>query len=131
VSGVLLDTHVWFWYLIGSLRLPDGLRSVIDEETEHCWLSPISVWEAAMLAHRGRIRIDGPFRDWFERAAELLPLRDAPLNHEVAVTSRELDLPHQDPADHFLAATALVYDLEVLTVDGRLAAADWLPTRSE
>jgi PIN domain nuclease of toxin-antitoxin system len=48
----------------------------------------------------------------------------------VAVTSREIELPHQDPADHFLAATALVYDLELLTVDTHLADAEWLPTRS-
>ena len=83
-----------------------------------------------MLARRGRVRIEGSFREWFERASALLPLREAPLTHEVAVTSREIELPHQDPADHFLAATALVYDLELLTVDTRLTGADWLPTRS-
>jgi PIN domain nuclease of toxin-antitoxin system len=40
-------------------------------------------------------------------------------------------LPHRDPADHFLAATTLVYDLTLITVDGRLTQATWLPTRSQ
>ena len=48
------------------------------------------------------------------------PLREAPLNHEVAIQSRSLDLPHQDPADPFLAATAIVYDLTLVTADDRL-----------
>ena len=31
-----------------------------------------------------------------------------------------IDLPHQDPADRFLAATARVYDLTLVTADERL-----------
>ncbi|MEE8585393.1 MAG: PIN domain-containing protein [Acidobacteriota bacterium] len=42
--------------------------------------------------------------------------------------SREIDLPHQDPADRFLAATALIYQMTLLTVDTRLIDADWLQT---
>ena len=44
----------------------------------------------------------------------------APLNHEVALQSRAIDLEHQDPADRFLVATALVYDLTLVTADERL-----------
>jgi PIN domain nuclease of toxin-antitoxin system len=130
LRGYLLDTHTWFWFLIGSDRLPRGLNTLIDQETRDCWLSPISVWELALLAHRGRVRIDEPFRDWFARAMELLPLREASMNFEVTLMSREVQLPHEDPADHFIASTALVYELDLLTVDGRLTGADWLPTRS-
>jgi PIN domain nuclease of toxin-antitoxin system len=49
---------------------------------------------------------------------------------EVALVSHELALRHRDPADRFLAASALVYDLTLLTVDERLRRARWLPTRS-
>ena len=49
-----------------------------------------------------------------------LPLREAVINQEVAIQSRYIDLPHQDPADRFLAATALVYDLILVTADRRL-----------
>ncbi|MEE4356656.1 MAG: PIN domain-containing protein [Desulfococcaceae bacterium] len=49
-----------------------------------------------------------------------LSLREAPLNFEVAVRSREISLTHQDPADRFLAATPLVYGLKLVTSDERL-----------
>ena len=59
-----------------------------------------------------------------------MPVRDAPLTREVALVSNELDLPHRDPADRFLAATALVFGLMLVTLDRRLQMADRLPTYS-
>ena len=49
-----------------------------------------------------------------------MPFKQAMINHEVAIQSRLVDLPHQDPADRFLAATAMVYDLILVTADLRL-----------
>ncbi len=72
--------------------------------------------------------IDGQYRDWVAAAQQALPLHDAALNREVAQTCLELARPHPDPPDRFLAATALVYDLTLCTVDRRLSAARWLPT---
>ncbi len=131
MTGFLLDTHIWLWHLVGSERLPPGLREAIEEAPDRCWLSPVTVWELGKLVERGRVEIEGDYRAWVEEAGRLLPLRDATLNREVAMRSLEIDLPHPDPADRFLAATALVWDLTLLTVDRRLTLADWLPTRSE
>lgn len=130
MTGFLLDTHVWLWYLAGSAELPKGLRSTIDGSAGDCWLSPVSVWEAGLLASRGRIRMRPGLREWVARATQRFPLREAPVNLEVAVRTHEIKLPHRDPADHFIAATALVYELTLLTVDERLAKARWLRTRS-
>ncbi len=49
-----------------------------------------------------------------------LPLVEAPVTHEVAIQSRLVNLPHSDPVDRFLAATALVYDLTLVTADRHL-----------
>ena len=130
LRGYLLDTHIWFWYLTGSERLPHGLRGLIDEAQDECWYSPISVWELGMLKERGRIRISGQFRSWMIKAIELFPIKEAPFIFEVAIVSKELELPHEDPADHFIAATAIVYELTLLTVDHRLLGLDGLPSRS-
>jgi len=66
-----------------------------------------------------------------EEAGRRFPVEDAGLSREVAIVSHEIELPHGDPADRFLAATALVYRLTLLTVDERLSSAPWLPIRSE
>ena len=131
MTEFLLDTHIWFWYLIGSDRLPRGLRNLLDTPQQVSWLSPISVWEVGMLATRGRIQLHAELRQWVSQARQQFSLQDAPLNLEVALTSKEIMLPHRDPADHFIAATAIVYGLTLLTVDQHLTQAKWLPTLSE
>jgi len=127
----LLDTHIWLWYLIGASRLPSGLRAAIDGSSSRVWLSPISVWEVGMLEARGRLRLVGGFRAWTDEADRRFPVEEAGLSREVAIVSHEIELPHRDPADRLLAATALVYRLTLITVDERLSSAPWLPTRSE
>jgi PIN domain nuclease of toxin-antitoxin system len=42
------------------------------------------------------------------------------LNREVALQSRRLSIPTQDPADRFIAATAQVYELILVTDDRNL-----------
>lgn len=130
MTSFLLDTHIWLWYLGGSQRLPQGLRRLMDAGRSDFWVSPISVWETGMLLARGRIRLPVPLRSWIDQALETFPVNEAAVNKELALVSQEVKLPHQDPADHFLAATALVYELVLMTVDERLTKLKWLPTRS-
>jgi len=67
--------------------------------------------------HKGRIRVANPL-EWVERAAD--QLREAPLTQEIVRASFGLSLPHADPADRFLAATAKVLKLTLVTADQRL-----------
>jgi PIN domain nuclease of toxin-antitoxin system len=130
VTGLLLDTHVWLWYLSGSRKLPKSLRSEIDRSADRCWLSPISIWEAGLLHEKSRIRIKTDLASLVRDSRSHLPWREAGVNSEVAIMSLRVDLPHRDPADRLIAATALVYELELATLDARLVAANWLPTLS-
>ena len=57
-------------------------------------------------------------RSWVRRPTA--PFREAPLTHEIALVSRRLPLPQHDPVDRFLAATALVLDLTLVTADASL-----------
>jgi PIN domain nuclease of toxin-antitoxin system len=106
------------------------LRIAIDDAAGRIWYSPMSVWEIGMLCVRGRIQLEGGPRAWLQTALARFPLSEAALTPEVALRSSELDLGHRDPVDHLLAATALVHDLTLLTIDDRLTWAPWLPTRS-
>jgi PIN domain nuclease of toxin-antitoxin system len=81
------------------------------------WLSPVSVWETLALMERGRIRVQHPLA-WVERAAS--QLQEAPLTQEILRAGFALSLPHSDPAARFLAATAKVLKLTLVTADQRL-----------
>ncbi len=74
-----------------------------------------------MLIEAKRVRVKGDARSWVERALSEAPLREAPLTYAIAIESRRIGLSHPDPADRFLAATASILDLTLVTADERLA----------
>ena len=82
------------------------------------WLSPVSAWEALLLSVKGRIRLPADLAGWVLRATA--HLREAPLTHEIVLSAHQLPLPHTDPSDRFLAATAQVLGLTLVTADERL-----------
>jgi PIN domain nuclease of toxin-antitoxin system len=127
---LLLDTHIWIWYLLGSDRLSLTLQTIIADETTELWLSPISIWETLILAEKGRLSLEPNPIIWVRNSLQQLEIREAPLSHEIAILSRQIDLEHQDPGDRFIAATALHLQLVLATVDTRLTQAAWLPTLS-
>jgi PIN domain nuclease of toxin-antitoxin system len=117
---LLLDTHIWRWSLSAPDKLGKRLRAALGRSGTELWLSPISVWELLVLAERGRIKLAPDPRQWVTEALHRTPAHEAPLNHQVAIRSREILPTHEDPADRFLAATALVYDLTLATADETL-----------
>jgi PIN domain nuclease of toxin-antitoxin system len=117
---LLLDTHIWLWALLDPERLSPAVRAALVSAENELWLSPISVWEAHLLAERGRVRVDEAPADWVARMVSALPRREAALTHDIAMASRRLALSHEDPADRFLAATAQVLGLTLVTADARL-----------
>jgi len=117
---LLLDTHIWLWSQADPGRLSAAAARALESPANELWLSPISVWELILLAQAGRVRLRKEPIAWVEEALAIQPLREATLTREVAIESRRLALPHQDPADRFLAATAVVYDLRLVTADERL-----------
>ena len=114
---LLLDTHVWLWALHAPSRLNPRVRKELSNANE-LWLSPISTWEALLLNARGRIRLPLNLAEWLAQATA--PLREAPFTHEIVLAAQQLPLPHRDPADRFLAATAQVMDLTLVTSDNNL-----------
>jgi PIN domain nuclease of toxin-antitoxin system len=115
---LLLDTHILIWSRLSPEQLSDAASEALQDEDNELWYSPISVWEILLLAEKKRLRIKSDPYAWVERTLD--GLREAPLNKHVAMESRRLNLPHKDPADRFIAATALVYDLILVTADQKL-----------
>jgi PIN domain nuclease of toxin-antitoxin system len=117
---LLLDTHVWLWSLLEPARLRRDVATVLASPDHEKWLSPISVWEALLLGERGRLRLRPDPESWVRAHLQQAPVRQVPLDQEIAIQSRRLRTTHQDPADRFLAATARVHELTLVTADDRL-----------
>lgn len=127
---LLLDTHIWLWYLLGDQRLSQPLQKAIADLNTELWLSPISIWETLILAEKGRISLQSDPVTWVNLALKTLETRAAQMNHSIAILSRQIALPHQDPADRFIVATAIYYGLKLATVDANLTGYSALETLS-
>ena len=115
---LLLDTHIWLWALTEPAKLSRRVREEMRNPENELWLSPVSTWEALLLNARGRIRLPANLADWLAQATA--PLRETPFTHEIVLLAQQLPLPHRDPADRFLAATAQSVGLTLVTADDRL-----------
>ncbi|MGH9516263.1 MAG: type II toxin-antitoxin system VapC family toxin [Terriglobales bacterium] len=115
---ILLDTHIWLWSIYDPERIGKGLRLALKNPENELWLSPISTWEALILQDKGRIILEKDRAAWVADATAIF--REAVVTHAVALESHRISLPHRDPADRILAATAKVLGLTLATADAKL-----------
>lgn len=123
---IVLDTHVWIWWTSDRDRLSATALDAI-EGADVIGISAISAWEVAMLADRGRIRLDRPSALWVRAALQADPrLTELPLTAGIATRSVALGAEgmHGDPADRFIVATARANDAVLVTRDDAIRAFD-------
>ena len=129
----LLDTHVLIWWLSDRTQLSPRQWEVIESATPDgpVFVSDISLWEVAMLASLGRIRLALPLREWLDKAVAPPLVRRQGISPAVATEVAALpDSFHRDPADRILVATARVLGATLLTNDRRIVDASLTPTLS-
>jgi len=114
---LLLDTHIWLWLIGNRRQLAARVLRELQDTRNEIWLSPISVWEALTLHRKGRMFLGPDLAVWLAQA--VAGTHESPLTCEIVFAAMQLPL-HPDPADRFLAATALVLDLTLVTADARL-----------
>jgi PIN domain nuclease of toxin-antitoxin system len=123
LKKLLLDTHIWLWSLIEPHRLSPRVAKALEDASNELWLSPISIWELALLVEKGRVLLEKDFEAWVIEVVKTAGLKEAPFTSEVALETMRVQIPHRDPADRFLVATANVFGLTLVTADKRLIGA--------
>ncbi len=120
MAGFLLDTHIWLWMSITPQRLGNTVRRRLENPRAELWVSPVSIFEAQAAYRRGRLREISSFSDWVTDSFIRFQLRSADMTREVGLEGHSFTLPHGDPADHMLVATARAYGLVLVTDDDRI-----------
>ena len=119
--SVLLDSHVWIWWLTGQKELPASKRELLDrmaEEGAPPFLAAISLWEAQMFHRKGRLQVEMDFPVWLSQASDPSAVRLLPLDTSVVLALDKLpERFHGDPADRIIVATARAHGLELMTED--------------
>jgi PIN domain nuclease of toxin-antitoxin system len=118
---ILLDTHAAIWFANDDDRLGKHSQAISDAALleDGLAVSAVSFWEIALLASKHRLQLgDSPaaLRD------QLLDggIVELPLTGDIALLSVDLPKLHADPADRFIAATAIVHGATLMTADEKL-----------
>lgn len=115
---LLLDTHVYLWWLLDSPRLSPHAAAAIAEPSAIVCVSAASIWEASIKASLGRLEL-----------ADIDLVGEVPSNgfSELAVSAAHgwaaglLPTHHRDPFDRLLVAQARHEQLVLMTADDQLA----------
>lgn len=118
---VLIDTHVWLWWVGGVGQLHRKYRDALQRLPAPPFLSVISLWEVSLLIELLRVDVLPNPQDWFARATRADRVQLAQIDRRVAQALFALPktMP-RDPADRIIAATARALDVPVLTMDRAL-----------
>ena len=102
---LLLDTHIFLWYVGGDRRIRGNFRKAI-EEADAVYLSVVSVWEATIKHHIGKLPLPAAPHPWLseqreQHGFESLPIDEASISH-----LPKLEPHHRDPFDRILVCQA-------------------------
>ena len=121
---IVLDTHVWVWWVSSLAPLSPKVRRLIGDggQQNAIYLSSISIWEVAQLVNRGRLQLTMEVADWVAKSEALPFVHFVPVDNTIALKSVQLPDPlHSDPADRIIIATALTLGFPLATRDEKIA----------
>lgn len=127
---ILLDTHVWVWWVHGDSRLRASSLDLLEEnETSGLGVSIISCWEVAKLVEYKRLDLPAPVEEWIEQALGYPGIVLLELTPRIAVEATRLPGSfHRDPADQLIVATARVHGSPLATADRKILDYDNVET---
>lgn len=118
---IVLNTHVLVWEDTGDRKLGRKTRALIDRHwvRGRVAVSAISFWETALLQKRRRISLPGPVSEWRPQLLSV-GLIEFPIDGAIAIRATNLGGISEDPADRFIAATAIGHEAMLITADEAL-----------
>lgn len=128
---LLLDTHVFLWYISADSQLPLVVREAIRDPSNDAYLSVASVWEGVIKYTLGKLPLPASPAEYLSQQREAhaiatLPITEAALGHLASLPSL-----HRNPFDRMLIAQTLQHGLTLVTLDDaiRVYPVSVLPTR--
>jgi len=119
---ILLDTHIWIWWVDEESSLKKKWRSLLENLPEgEAAISIISCWEVAKKVETGKLKLKLPLAKWLPLAIESTGVHIIPLDVKIILDSTSLPGKfHKDPADQLIVATSRVKNISLLTADEKI-----------
>ena len=115
--NLLLDTHIFLWYISGNPQLSVAWQSILRDPGNIVYLSVVSIWEASIKYHLGKLPLPSPPETYLPLQRERHLIATLPLNEADLKPLGSLPPLHRDPFDRVLICQALANGLTLVTVD--------------
>ncbi|GAB3923321.1 type II toxin-antitoxin system VapC family toxin [Larkinella terrae] len=119
---ILLDTHIWIWWVQTPERLkPTTLEYLDNLSPSDIFINVISCWEFAKLVEKNKIALSESVSDWFTVSIDRSGI--GVISLERSIITDACNLPgefHSDPADQLIVATSRIKNLPLLTADRKI-----------
>ena len=112
---LLLDSHVLYWWMIGSARLPRPTRTLVEDKSNSVLVSAVSFYEIEFKIHLRKL--DLPSQE-LRAAFAVSGMQSLAITDEHAELAATLNWDHRDPWDRLLAAQARLEGCALVSADG-------------
>ena len=119
---LLLDTHVFLWYITADTKLPLGYQSAIQDPANEVFLSVASIWEAVIKFQLGKLPLPAAPEEFLPQQRIAHAISSSEINEATISHLAKLPPLHRDPFDRLLVAQARQHGLFLATVDSALIA---------
>ncbi|MBW4464853.1 MAG: type II toxin-antitoxin system VapC family toxin [Pegethrix bostrychoides GSE-TBD4-15B] len=119
---ILLDTHIFLWFISGDTQLSTGVRDAIRDADNEVYLSAISVWEAIVKYQLGKLPLPEHPETYLPKQRDLHQIASLALDESSVIQLAKLPPLHRDPFDRMLICQALQNGLTIATVDTAVRA---------
>ena len=114
---LLLDTHIFLWFVSGNNRLPDNFRDAIQDPSNEVHLSVVSLWEIIVKYQLGKLPLPQSPESYIPRQRQRHSIASLPLDEASVTQLATLPSLHRDPFDRMMICQALEHQMTIVTVD--------------
>lgn len=119
---LLLDTHIFLWFISGDKRLTPAMTSAIRDVNNEVFLSAASIWEVIVKWQLGKLPLPNAPQEYLLQQRANHQIAPLAIDEETIRFLPELPLYHRDPFDRILVCQALQHDLTFVTADPAIKA---------
>lgn len=114
---LLLDTHIFLWYITGDPRLPATILPTIRDQGNKVYLSVVSVWEIMVKYQLGKLPLPQPPDTYIPQQRQSHQIESLPLQEDSVTNLAQVPTLHKDPFDRMLICQSIQLDLTLVSTD--------------
>ena len=115
--NLLLDTHIFLWYITADKRLPSPMSQAIRDKDNQVYLSVVSIWECVVKYNLGKLPLPQSPEIYLVRQRQQHQIDSLQLDEASVSQLAHLPDHHRDPFYRMLLCQVMVHGLTLMTMD--------------